>query len=309
MQWISYVDNRFGRKHSYAVNRKLSSYSKEATFMGNCIYCNESAGFLRRKHKDCYRKNQEGVCQVTSLIDKYILSDDQLSSLEQEISSISPSHYLASQQIKNILSSVWENTVDKVLDDGVLTKEEEEKLVRFKEHFNLTQDELNKREGIIRLTKAAVLRDILEGKIPKRVIISDQNPFNLQKNETLIWVFSRTEYLEDRVVKQYAGRSTGVSIRIAKGIYYRTNEFKGYPVIHTEKRSIDIGSLGITNKHIYFVGSSKIFRVNLQKIVSFTPYDDGVGIQKDNATAKPQTFITGDGWFTYNLLCNLPQLF
>ena len=32
---------------------------------------------------------------------------------------------------------------------------------------------------------------------------------------------------------------------------------------------------------------------------------DGVGIRRDAATAKPQFFITGDGWFTYNLLVNV----
>jgi len=45
--------------------------------------------------------------------------------------------------------------------------------------------------------------------------------------------------------------------------------------------------------------------VRLDKIVSFMPFSDGVGIQRDAATAKPQFFITGDGWFTYNLLMNV----
>jgi hypothetical protein len=35
------------------------------------------------------------------------------------------------------------------------------------------------------------------------------------------------------------------------------------------------------------------------------PYSDGVAIQRDAQTALPQTFITGDGWFTYNLLVNI----
>ena len=35
--------------------------------------------------------------------------------------------------------------------------------------------------------------------------------------------------------------------------------------------------------------------------MEFEPYDDGFGIMKDNQTAKPQAFRTGDGWFSYNL--------
>ena len=39
-----------------------------------------------------------------------------------------------------------------------------------------------------------------------------------------------------------------------------------------------------------------------------TPYDDGFEIMKDNQTAKPQAFRTGDGWFAYNLAVNLGQM-
>jgi hypothetical protein len=48
--------------------------------------------------------------------------------------------------------------------------------------------------------------------------------------------------------------------------------------------------------------------VAYDKIVSFTPYSDGIGIQRDAQTAKPQVFVTGDGWFTYNLIANLAKV-
>lgn len=31
-------------------------------------------------------------------------------------------------------------------------------------------------------------------------------------------------------------------------------------------------------------------------------------LMRDAASAKPQIFITGDGWFTYNLVTNLAQI-
>ena len=43
-------------------------------------------------------------------------------------------------------------------------------------------------------------------------------------------------------------------------------------------------------------------------IVSFEPYSDGLGVMRDAQMAKPQTFITGDGWFVYNLVVNLAQM-
>ena len=37
-------------------------------------------------------------------------------------------------------------------------------------------------------------------------------------------------------------------------------------------------------------------------------YLDYFGIEQEAQTAKPQTFITNDGWFTYNMATNLAQM-
>ena len=68
------------------------------------------------------------------------------------------------------------------------------------------------------------------------------------------------------------------------------------------------GVLGATTKHLYFAGGEKSFRIRYDKVVSFTPFEDGIGLCKDNVRAKPQRFRTGDGWFTYNLITNLAAL-
>jgi hypothetical protein len=90
-----------------------------------------------------------------------------------------------------------------------------------------------------------------------------------------------------------------------KGLYYRTGAFEGHSVARTERTHVDTGLVGITNKHIYFSGELKSFRVPYAKIVSFEPFRDGIGIVRDAVTAKSQIFVTHDGWFTYNLVTNL----
>ena len=70
----------------------------------------------------------------------------------------------------------------------------------------------------------------------------------------------------------------------------------------------DTGLLGLTTKYVYFAGSRKKFRVRYDRIVALEPYEDGFGIMRDAQTAKPQTFVTGDGWFVYNLATNLAQM-
>jgi hypothetical protein len=71
---------------------------------------------------------------------------------------------------------------------------------------------------------------------------------------------------------------------------------------------LDTGILALTNKHIYFASERKTFRTPYNKIISMNPYENGIGIQKEGVTAKPQVFKGIDGWFTYNVVSNLTQL-
>lgn len=144
--------------------------------------------------------------------------------------------------------------------------------------------------------------------MPQNIVIEGSLPINFQKGENPVWLFPNSEYLEDRTKRHYVGASHGVSIRVMKGVYYRTSAFKGNAIERTERTHIDTGWVVPTNKNIYFAGPSKSLRVPYSKIVSFLPFSDGFGILRDTATAKPQIFVTGDGWFSYNLVTNLAQL-
>ena len=146
------------------------------------------------------------------------------------------------------------------------------------------------------------------GTIPEATYDRNGLPFNLQKSETLVWLFTDVPYHEEKVRREYVGASQGVSIRVMKGVYYRVGGFKGRPVETAQIEKIDEGLLGITTKHVYFKGARKSFRIPYSKIVSWDPYDDGIGLMRDARSARPQIFITGDGWFTYNLVTNLAQM-
>jgi hypothetical protein len=62
-----------------------------------------------------------------------------------------------------------------------------------------------------------------------------------------------------------------------------------------------MGGLSIISSRILRIFRDVGFVWAQQKIEMIQPFQDGVGIQRDAQTAPPQLFITGDGWFTYNL--------
>jgi len=276
--------------------------------MGNCIYCGKPAGFLRKSHKECKRRYEKGKNEIISLVGKVGSAGGDLKQLEVSIKQVASSTNIDASTIRSLVVTGWEKAVEAAFDDGILTEDEENALSELKEYFSLSQQELDRNGAFTKIVKGAVLRDILDGKIPERVRIDGNLPFNLQKTEKIVWVFQDVDYYEQKTRTRYVGGSQGVSIRIAKGVYYRTGGFKGERVQTSETIHADTGLLGVTNKHVYFAGTSKRFRINYNKIVAFEPYSDGIGVQRDAQTAKPQTFVTGDGWFTYNLITNLAQM-
>lgn len=276
--------------------------------MGICIYCGKPAGFLRKKHRECEEKRNKGMTEMVRLAKEAALGMHPIEGLSNELAGIAENSFISSEQIRETLISGWEQAVSHFLEDGNLEIQEEDRLTSFAEHFALTQEDLDKNGAYTKFVRGAVLRELMEGKIPKRCQPVGALPFNFQRSETLIWIFNNVAYYEDKTRRRYVGGSQGVSLRIAKGLYYRVGSFRGHPVETTERVHVDTGILAVTTKHIYFHGSTKSFRVRFDKIVSFTPYSDGIGIQRDASTAKPQVFITGDGWFTYNLLVNIANI-
>ena len=202
----------------------------------------------------------------------------------------------------------WEAAVEGTLEDGLLTLDEENTLARYMELFHLTPEQLNRNGVQTTLVQAAVIRDIAEGVIPQRQNITVRVPFNLMKSETLVWVMDGVDYLEVVTRRERRGSSRGLSIRVARGVYYRPGTFRSRSVEWEETVHQDTGLLGFTTKHLYFSGPKKKFRVRCDRIVDFEPFSDGFGLMRDAQTAKPQSFRTGDGWFAYNLAVNLAQM-
>ena len=222
-------------------------------------------------------------------------------------------NYIDDSLLKELMILGLEKSIEKAFEDNILSEEEEKNLEEFKEYFKLGES-LKENEMWNKVGKGQTLRLILNNQLEpiyerfNQPEVLNQININLQKNEKLIFCFQSNYYEEKKRIK-YVGGSIGGSIRVAKGIYLRQSAFKGKRVEHFESELQGIGLLIVTNKHIYFDSEKKSFRIKYDKIVSIKPLKDGVIIQKDGVTAKPQSFITNDGWFTYNLIANVARIF
>lgn len=262
---------------------------------------------MRYAHKDCDKKFNDGRSLIANHAIAALRGDGDFERLRTEVAEVGRTSLVPQLEQQRMIASAWISAVDQFLEDGLLDADEEKKLVTYKEYFLLNDADLDKSGALTKTVKAGVLRDLMEGKIPKRVSVDGGVGLNLQKGEQIVWAFPQTEYLEDKTKRTYVGRSHGVSVRVMKGVYYSTGAFKGHPVEHTERISHGSGLMVLTNKHVYYHGA-KAFRIPFSKIVSYEPFSNGIGITRDAANAKMQSFVTGDGWFTYNLISNISNL-
>ena len=181
-------------------------------------------------------------------------------------------------------------------------------LARYADYFSPAQQDLDGNGAQTNLVQAAVIRDVTRGVVPQRQRVNGAVPCNLMKSEQLVWVIQGVDYLETVVRRERCGTSHGVSIRVARGLYYSPRQFRSRPIEWEETVHADTGMLGLTTKHIHFAGSRKRSRVRYDRIVASGPYEDGSGTMRDARTAKPQTFRAKGGWSACNLAVNLAQL-
>lgn len=274
-----------------------------------CKFCGQPAGFLRSVHKECELAHSNALISIPNEISKSITSTSDFSNLSNEVAAIAKTGFINQTELNELYTLGFDKAVETFLDDGIISKEEEEKISNYKKYFDLDQNLLNKNGSFEKVAKGLILNDISQGKLPEnRLNISGNSPFLLDKGETLIWIFQTVEFYEQRSKTTFEGKSQGISIKIAKGVYYRTGQFKGNPVTTTQMTLIANGMFALTNKNIYFASASKSFKIPYAKLISMTQYSDGIGLQKDGASSKPQIFKGLDGWFTYNIISNLKNV-
>ena len=275
--------------------------------MGDCRYCGKSAGFLRKEHKECAAAHEEGLDSIRKVCVEAALHGVDVNRLSDRVRSIGAAAYIDTSEgaMAATLAQGWGHAVKAAMDDHFLSNEEKRGLNRYRARYNLSAHHLDDGGHFTLFRMMNLLNTLSEhGVVPRWDRRAVRPPFNLMKSEELLWLFGGADYFEQVTQREFRGGSLGVSFRVAKGVYIRPGAFRGRSVESSSMKHTDSGVLGITTKHIYFKGNSKSFRVRLEKIVSFDPYRDGLGIMRDTARAKPEIFRMGetDAWFLLNII-------
>lgn len=203
---------------------------------------------------------------------------------------------------KQEISDSIDHIIDLAYKDGIITDEEENKIVEYMKAFNMTTRDLPARVHE-KLIKGLIIRDLLAGIYNNRVVLANV-PFNFMKSEKVIFAYPSISVSEIKTVTEYQAGSRGMSFRIMKGVYYHTGGTKGTRTQKQVLKDLGYSNVAITNKHLYFQANGDAMRVKHEKIVSIIPDATGVTVYREGARSNPLYFNVDDAWFFSNILQN-----
>ena len=154
---------------------------------------------------------------------------------------------------------------------------------------------------IPRLAQALVLKQLQRGTVPAFRMVSG---VMLSKGETVLWVYPGVSLSEEKVTREWQGRSSGWSfpVPLLKGVRYRVGGMKGHSVEHKSMEGVGVGSLYVTTKNLIFNSPTKGVRLPYSKLIGLQPYTDGVEVVRDGTNQHRLVFSGFDPSFLVNLM-------
>ena len=228
---------------------------------------------------------------ISEAVDAALCGGD-FASLKQRVGAIAGAYGFSPAITKKLLLECWEKFLDKVLEDKLLEKDEETLLTQLTKALAL--EEADVAPYRVKIVRAAILREVLNGIIPKRFKTNRPLRVALQKNETVIWVSRRVPACEAAPGSSGGGAPAGTGVRGPAGI--------------AETARIGSGDLIITDLNIFWASPSQTIKIPVMKLASVIADSCGVTLLEGGATARSVTFRVDDPWFISNLARNLHLL-
>jgi hypothetical protein len=254
------------------------------------------------------------------LNDKH-LSDEDLAELKHLKRLLSLSDKTVGQLHDKVAGAIYEESVEQAIADGKLSQQERDALEKLQKELMLPSETANRlyadaskvlitrfllnvvsdsrlspdeekefeelcanlhvKPEIEPHTKEKLDRFRLYWLIENAELPEQSVSIKLYKTEKCYFTAKVNWYELRTVTKRINYAGVGARIRIAKGIYYRVGTVAPQRVTSEEMTYIDSGELYLTNKRIIFTGLKKNFTIRLERILAFTPYFDGIEIEKD----------------------------
>lgn len=208
-----------------------------------------------------------------------VLSDNRIDEVEKEkLERLRQNLLLSTKDAKELLADaaqkIMEDKITEALKDQRLSPEEEKEIERIAINLGVKLD----LDGEV---KEALYRYRIYWQIENGILPNLDSDIRIQKNE-LLHFQGDVDWMEIRKqTKRYNYSGPTARIKIMKGVYWRLGSVAVQPISEDVLTKIDEGKIYLTNKRLIFLGSKGNKTIRLEKIIDFTPYSNGVQIEKD----------------------------
>jgi len=224
-------------------------------------------------------QHRQQVAELRALLAN-AMADRHISDAEyQRIDKFHDEMMLTQEDFIKVLSDTFSAVVQDVLRDRRVTNEEWQGLMQIAKRLNFAQETI---DDLSRQTAYFGLLHAIEVNRFEDLPAASNSGINLQKGE-IDYFTAHGSLMEERVVRTHTvGRSSGVSVRLMKGVTYRTGGSRGR--IESERQVVPVsgGLLTITNKRIVFSGDNRSINAPLEKVLIVELFNDGIRFGQTN---------------------------
>ncbi len=270
--------------------------------MAECRYCHEPAGLLRWAHKQCAAQHKTAIQLAIVKCSDFLNGGDTAENLRQSIVEIARDGYLENREMREIAIERISLKADALGNSGLISASDSDRIKQVASVFDVSLESCGSTKLVI--DKSYIIRTLDEGSLPKITVVGN-NAIHLQKGESVIWNFSAASLYEFKKHVKYVGGSRGISMRVARGIYYHIGTHRSRRVELEKLELVAKGEFAVCSKNVYFLSTQRTIRVALNKIVSVNLYSDGIEIFKDSVNGRPFIIRIADPHFATNILSRL----
>ena len=133
--------------------------------MGTCRYCVQNAGFLRKQHSPCRDLHTTGIQEMTQLAAQAASAHTfNEAALRQSLSAIAQRSRATGEDIDRALEEGFRQGVAHAMSDGILTRDEEERLRAFRDRLALETSAADQ-GALDELDRAGADRVVMEARL------------------------------------------------------------------------------------------------------------------------------------------------
>lgn len=195
---------------------------------------------------------------------------------------------LSAQEVRNLNWDSLQSAFEQILEDEVVTSDEEERLGRIAEALGFGQGDFERAIGDHQ--EELFVARVNDGRIPVL-----HSPAIILKRGEVAHLQTDAELVTEVAIREYKGGSHGVSFRIAKGVSYRVGAHRGtMEVVGTRLETADTGPLTVTSHRAVFTGGRKSVEVRFDRLLSLNVYRDAIQFHVSNRQT-PSLFRVSSG--------------